>query len=66
MALAMNMGKEMRSGQVLCSVSKPIHTIFCRDSSPAKINGVCCASTRATAQPGVLTPSVSRFARCPS
>src|SRR5579872_689212 len=55
----MNIGKEMRNGHVLCNESKPVHTIFWCVNSPAKIRGVCCASTSGTAQLGVLIPKVS-------
>ena len=51
------MGKEMRSGHVLSSVSKASQTMRCRASSPARSNGVCGESTRATPQVGVRIAS---------
>ena len=60
-ALAMKMGKEIRSGQVLCKTSNPTQTMRCRPNSPAIISGFCGASTSAAAQLGVRMLTLSRI-----
>src|SRR5262245_11790834 len=54
-ALAMKMGNEMRSGQVLSSTSNPTHTMRCRANSPARMSGVCGESATEIAQVGAFT-----------
>src|SRR4051794_38714449 len=53
------MGKEIRNGQVLCKVSKPIQTMRWRPSSPATINGVVGDSKTERPQVGNGTESDS-------
>src|SRR4051812_27450141 len=58
-ALAMKIGKEIRSGQVLWRVSNPTQITRWRSRSPVRIKGVCGESTSETAHGGVLIPIVS-------
>src|SRR5881394_541432 len=53
------MGKEMRNGQVVCIVSKPIQTTRLRSISPAMTSGVVEESTIGTPQIGAFTASDS-------
>src|ERR1043166_5133634 len=55
----MKIGNEMRNGQVLCRLSKPIHRIRWRPISPAIINGVCGDSRIGTPHFGVCTDKAS-------
>ena len=58
-ALATKIGKDTRSGQVLCSASKPTHTMRWLFNSPASTSGVCGDSTSGKAHGGVLTARLS-------
>ena len=55
----MKIGKLMRNGQVLCSGSKPTHTMRWRLSSPAMMSGVCGDSTSVMPHGGGFTARLS-------
>ena len=63
-ALAMKMGKEMRNGQVLCSVLKPTQTI--RWAAPAEQDAASAATGERHSHVGVLTASASAICTLPA